>query len=182
MRTDSRVGDYVAASYWSIIELDTGIVCACMPSLRALVLRYFPKMFSNGTTKDSKGYTSSQRSDQKLSRNHGNADINTSDFIPLVDHESIRGKSAGADVRPLKPLDVWETRYYHIIMFRKTIVLYPDMAFHSFPHSIQALIAFFFSPFLCNTRLLATHPFIWILGKVLRSVRYAMQPWPKQIT
>ncbi|KAF2791700.1 hypothetical protein K505DRAFT_219712, partial [Melanomma pulvis-pyrius CBS 109.77] len=50
--------DYVAASYWSVIELDVGIICACMPSLRALMLRYFPKIFSNGTTKNSQGYSS----------------------------------------------------------------------------------------------------------------------------
>jgi hypothetical protein len=70
------------------------------------VLRHFPKMFSNGTTKDSKVFSSSERSDKKLSRNHGGAGISVSDFIPLVDQESIHGKSVGAHTRSLRSEEV----------------------------------------------------------------------------
>lgn len=69
------------------------------------MLRYFPKMFSNGTTKNSQGY-SSQRSDKKLSRNQVDPDLNTSDFIQLEDQESMHGKSAEGSIKPLRPLDV----------------------------------------------------------------------------
>ncbi|KAF2498993.1 hypothetical protein BU16DRAFT_559023 [Lophium mytilinum] len=92
--------DYVPGSYWSTIEFDVGIICACMPSLRALVLRYFPKLFSTGTTKGSQPY-SSQRSDKKLSRAQVDPELSTSDFIRLEDRESMHGKSADGSVRPL---------------------------------------------------------------------------------
>ncbi|PVH76144.1 hypothetical protein DL98DRAFT_465509 [Cadophora sp. DSE1049] len=42
--------DYIAIGYWSTIEINVGIICACMPSIRLLLLRAFPRFM--GTTKD----------------------------------------------------------------------------------------------------------------------------------
>jgi hypothetical protein len=37
--------DYVDLGVWSTIEVPTGIVCACMPSIRSLVRHAFPALF-----------------------------------------------------------------------------------------------------------------------------------------
>lgn len=40
--------DYVEVGIWSTIEVPVGVMCACMPSIRALFRDIFPGMF--GTT------------------------------------------------------------------------------------------------------------------------------------
>jgi hypothetical protein len=45
--------DYQSLGLWSVIELDVGIICACMPGMAALLRRMLPTVF--GTTKGSKG-------------------------------------------------------------------------------------------------------------------------------
>jgi len=34
--------DNVAAAYWSSVELNTGIICACMPTIRPIIAKIFP--------------------------------------------------------------------------------------------------------------------------------------------
>jgi len=34
--------DNVAAAYWSSVELNTGIICACMPTIRPIIAKMFP--------------------------------------------------------------------------------------------------------------------------------------------
>lgn len=41
--------DYKAAGYWSIVELHTAVVCACMPGIRNLIRRAFPKIMGQST-------------------------------------------------------------------------------------------------------------------------------------
>lgn len=36
--------EYVEFDVWSTIEIATGVVCACLPSLRLLLVRVFPKL------------------------------------------------------------------------------------------------------------------------------------------
>jgi hypothetical protein len=48
MLTDIAPEDYVEIGYWSTIEVPVGIICACMPSIRSLFSKIFPKVF--GTT------------------------------------------------------------------------------------------------------------------------------------
>ncbi|KAF7548704.1 hypothetical protein G7Z17_g6882 [Cylindrodendrum hubeiense] len=36
--------DYLEVSKWSTVEISVGIICACMPSLRLLLVRLFPKI------------------------------------------------------------------------------------------------------------------------------------------
>ena len=36
--------EYVEFDVWSTIEIATGVVCACLPSLRLLLVRIFPKL------------------------------------------------------------------------------------------------------------------------------------------
>ncbi|KAF2646010.1 hypothetical protein P280DRAFT_386971, partial [Massarina eburnea CBS 473.64] len=41
--TRNMTWDYLDASFWSVIEVQVGIVCACMPSIRLALARLFPK-------------------------------------------------------------------------------------------------------------------------------------------
>lgn len=36
--------EYVEFDVWSTVEIATGVVCACLPSLRTLLVRLFPKL------------------------------------------------------------------------------------------------------------------------------------------
>ncbi|KAH7245728.1 hypothetical protein BKA59DRAFT_476161 [Fusarium tricinctum] len=60
--------DYVVISKWSTIEANVGIVCACMPSLRILLVRLFPKLlgtsqryYNYGSNKPTGGNTNKSR-------------------------------------------------------------------------------------------------------------------------
>lgn len=50
-RTKNPTLDYVSLGLWSIIELDVGIICACMPGMATLIRRILPRVF--GTLKGS---------------------------------------------------------------------------------------------------------------------------------
>ncbi|KAK8006113.1 hypothetical protein PG991_012410 [Apiospora marii] len=43
---------------WSTIEINTGIICACMPSLRLLLVKLFPKVVGGSTNARSQYYAS----------------------------------------------------------------------------------------------------------------------------
>lgn len=42
--TKNPTWDFVEITKWSNIEMDVGIICACMPSLRLLLGRFIPKI------------------------------------------------------------------------------------------------------------------------------------------
>ncbi|OCL08806.1 hypothetical protein AOQ84DRAFT_317837, partial [Glonium stellatum] len=43
--TQNLTWDYVPLGYWSTVEIHVGIICSCMPALRALVRSWRPTMF-----------------------------------------------------------------------------------------------------------------------------------------
>ncbi|KAF7179935.1 hypothetical protein CNMCM7691_008987 [Aspergillus felis] len=90
--TDNVTWDYVEIGYWSTIEVHVGIICACLPAMRALMRRLCPTMFGDTTRTASK--QSATRSGRAASRGEGNIlgrpSLNAwSDgkFVPLVDLE-----------------------------------------------------------------------------------------------
>lgn len=46
IRLTLYVGDDVPGSYWSGLELHIGVVCACMPAIRALLGKVAPQIFT----------------------------------------------------------------------------------------------------------------------------------------
>lgn len=48
--SDNVTWDNYPVSLWSTIELNVGIMCICMPTLRLLLVRLFPKLGGGGTT------------------------------------------------------------------------------------------------------------------------------------
>lgn len=72
---------------WSNIEINVGIICACLPSLRVILVRFFPRVFgtTKGTSQPYYAYGSRSRSQGvKLGQSGG---------------ASALGKSANASVR-----------------------------------------------------------------------------------
>ncbi|KAK0661329.1 hypothetical protein DIS24_g2528 [Lasiodiplodia hormozganensis] len=46
--------DYVPIGYWSTIEVHAGILCACLPAVRALVYKCFPRLRERGSSRSGK--------------------------------------------------------------------------------------------------------------------------------
>lgn len=56
--------DNVGAASWSAIECNTGIICACLPTLKPLVARIFPNMVSTfNASRPARGDTTQRNSD-----------------------------------------------------------------------------------------------------------------------
>lgn len=68
--------------YWSTIEIHVGIICACMPAMRALLRRVFPVLFSY-TQKSalSKSATGPFQSNRDMNSRIGKDGL---DSLPLV--------------------------------------------------------------------------------------------------
>lgn len=50
----SAADDYLDASLWSVIEVEVGIICSCMPSIRLGLARLFPKILGSSIQSSSK--------------------------------------------------------------------------------------------------------------------------------
>ncbi|KAF2085510.1 putative integral membrane protein [Saccharata proteae CBS 121410] len=86
--------DWVTIGYWSVVEVDAGVLCACLPALRKLLLKTFPTLLGDDSVKGSAATGSSRPSDMDPSSelslkphrfSYGNSQNN---FIPLTDIES----------------------------------------------------------------------------------------------
>lgn len=62
--TRPKPDDNVGAASWSAIECNTGIICACLPTLKPLVARIFPNMVSTfNASRPVRGDTTQRNSD-----------------------------------------------------------------------------------------------------------------------
>lgn len=76
-RSTNPTLDYSSLGLWSIIELDVGIICACMPGMATLLRRILPRAFvtlkgsTNGTanTNDLRTYGGGGRMGSSVVRN-----------------------------------------------------------------------------------------------------------------
>ncbi|ORY07925.1 hypothetical protein BCR34DRAFT_630871 [Clohesyomyces aquaticus] len=55
--TKDPMWDNAPAAYWTVVELNCGIICACLPTLRALIAKYVPKVLSTRYHNTSSGGT-----------------------------------------------------------------------------------------------------------------------------
>ncbi|PVH72157.1 hypothetical protein DL98DRAFT_611756, partial [Cadophora sp. DSE1049] len=65
--TSNPTWDFFDAGLWSTIELDVGIICACMPAIRIILIRMFPRLGSTQTSTDIR-QTIGKHSDAQLSK------------------------------------------------------------------------------------------------------------------
>jgi hypothetical protein len=79
--------DNLAVTTWSTVEINVGIICACMPSLRVLLVRIFPKIL--GSTRN----TSANKYYAQGSHNRVGANVSvgqSKDLPPLpIDNKTI---------------------------------------------------------------------------------------------
>ncbi|KAK7979840.1 hypothetical protein PG989_012297 [Apiospora arundinis] len=60
--------DQFDVANWSTIEINTGIICACMPSLRLLLVKLFPKVLGGSTNSRSQYYMSNPDGNRSTAR------------------------------------------------------------------------------------------------------------------
>ena len=71
-KSQNPTWDNLAVSQWSTVEINVGMICACMPSLRVLLVRLFPKLLGSTQHSNAKYYANSH------SHVGGNISINRS--------------------------------------------------------------------------------------------------------
>ncbi|RDL30138.1 uncharacterized protein BP5553_10416 [Venustampulla echinocandica] len=109
--TANPTWDFYGTGIWSTMELDVGIICLCMPSLRAFLIRLFPTLSSRNRSQypsiRMQSDTRKTGSTSKSSRNNGKGGISLSrnfvveysntpaqdqsSFVQLVEIEAGRG-------------------------------------------------------------------------------------------
>ncbi|KAG2415252.1 hypothetical protein HFD88_006443 [Aspergillus terreus] len=90
--TQNLTWDYVPIGYWSTVECHVGIVCACLPAIRALLRRVSPSIF--GDTAATGGSSSRRYGSRSLGNGSG-----------LDGKVSVRVKGGHSDFVPLNNLD-----------------------------------------------------------------------------
>ncbi|CAP98066.1 hypothetical protein EN45_097860 [Penicillium chrysogenum] len=96
--TTNLTWDYVTVGYWSTIECDVGVICACLPAIRSLLRRVSPGLFG-----DSAKAKSSYAMD---SHSRGNG----SQFAAVP----VQNKNPGRQFYPLDDIDTSdEARLHH---------------------------------------------------------------------
>ncbi|CAG8091105.1 unnamed protein product [Penicillium salamii] len=86
---DIYTGDYVSIGYWSTIECDVGVICACLPAIRSLLRRVAPGLF--GDTTHANSYAVNSHSRGTGSRFDGvnvQSKNDQRDFYPLDDMDN----------------------------------------------------------------------------------------------
>ncbi|KAJ5343674.1 uncharacterized protein N7506_003498 [Penicillium brevicompactum] len=84
--TTNLTWDYVSIGYWSTIECDVGVICACLPAIRSLLRRVAPGLF--GDTEHPQSYGMNSHSRGTGSRFEGvnvQSKNDQRDFYPLED-------------------------------------------------------------------------------------------------
>ncbi|KAJ5726071.1 uncharacterized protein N7483_007428 [Penicillium malachiteum] len=91
--TTNLTWDYVSIGYWSTIECDVGVICACLPAIRSLLRRLSPGLF--GDTENVKSYGLNSQSRGTASRYEG----------PIYVHHDIQVKSNDGKFYQLGDMD-----------------------------------------------------------------------------
>ncbi|KAL2870903.1 uncharacterized protein BJX67DRAFT_389799 [Aspergillus lucknowensis] len=81
--TTNLTWDYVQLGYWSTIEIHVGVICACMPAIRALFRRIWPRIFGDTANAVSKGSRSRSLGTGSRSE-HDHRSANTAEYDYIV--------------------------------------------------------------------------------------------------
>lgn len=83
--------------YWSTVEMDVGIICACMPAVQALLKRIWPTVFGSTAGSKGTGKASTSGRSNPLDSHSNSKSGDTKDFVPLVEVGSVRDVEGGRD-------------------------------------------------------------------------------------
>jgi hypothetical protein len=104
------LGDYVQVGFWSILEINIAIICACMPNLRVFLLRIFPKVLGTSRDKSSKYMYSRDREFDRSgeSGNHrnihnGNGILTSKSYAVNYNDEQVERENSQVNLVKLRP-------------------------------------------------------------------------------
>ena len=107
----SSILDYTApVFFWTNIELSLAIVCSCLPTLRPIVLRFFPAPLKSHSA--SYGYSSSRQTGTKKSgmgSRYGHGTYNELDELELTRIGPTRSDSPPGEGEIIKEVTVYQT-------------------------------------------------------------------------
>lgn len=114
--------DNFPVSLWSTVEINVGIMCTCMPTLRLLLIRLFPAL-GGGTSYANGGYYhSGGRHESSTNRRGGRSHRRTRTFGELTTNQSKRSNS----VRPDSSVDTVVSKPMGIVRQQTFAVQYDD--------------------------------------------------------
>ncbi|KAH6871344.1 hypothetical protein B0T10DRAFT_417529 [Thelonectria olida] len=88
--------DAFSTCYWSIIELNVVIYCVCMPNLRLLLLRLFPRIVELSGTRSTNVRNTSSASRIKRTKENDPADHSTSTYYTPTFHQDCEPKGSSS--------------------------------------------------------------------------------------
>ncbi|KAK2803990.1 hypothetical protein FQN50_006796 [Emmonsiellopsis sp. PD_5] len=91
--------DHATPGFWSLAEVDVGLVCLCLPPIRPLLSHYFPKVFGSRPAGSSRTLTGPQSVGPKTKRGElelGSNSNNGGSFVQLIDMDKGNGKVYGS--------------------------------------------------------------------------------------
>ncbi|EED17823.1 integral membrane protein, putative [Talaromyces stipitatus ATCC 10500] len=86
--TSNLTWDYVELGYWSTIEVDVGIICACLPAIRKLLWKIFPNTLGSAVRRGAKTpnyYEQRSGHSGGMIRENRRATLEDGDAFPLVE-------------------------------------------------------------------------------------------------
>ncbi|KAF2816751.1 uncharacterized protein BDZ99DRAFT_403879 [Mytilinidion resinicola] len=110
--TDNVTWDYVPIGYWSTIEVHIGIICACLPALRALQFRLFP------STAHASQYVDHYYGASKRGHSGYNTQASNASIIRSTAMKSERDKDR-TDAREFVPLDNLSVESMNVVLAGK---------------------------------------------------------------
>ncbi|KAH6684559.1 hypothetical protein B0J14DRAFT_465132, partial [Halenospora varia] len=79
-KSQNPTWDNLNTALWSSVEINVGIICVCMPSLRVLLVRLFPKMLGSTQHASNKNYLNNSHSHMggniSVNKSHGKSKSN----------------------------------------------------------------------------------------------------------
>lgn len=81
--TQNPTWDYLGVSNWSVVEINVGIICTCMPALRVMLVRLFPAL--GGTIGKSNKYYA-QSGSNNAGKSKGRSRAGTGGQMPSIVH------------------------------------------------------------------------------------------------
>ncbi|KAF2116650.1 hypothetical protein BDV96DRAFT_645067 [Lophiotrema nucula] len=96
INTTDPFWDNAPAAYWSVVELNCGILCACLPTLRPLISKFVPKLLTTrGSTAKSSTGTSNRLSALHSKKSQPEDGIYVRKEIELHSTTELRSNAAG---------------------------------------------------------------------------------------
>jgi hypothetical protein len=92
--------DYVDAVTWTSLELAIAMICACLPAIRNLLIRLYPKTFLTSFRSTTTTKVSGSRGRHTWSKSHIPGSHGDGHFVELTGGEQLHGLDRGPKVPP----------------------------------------------------------------------------------